>query len=82
MNKYINYNCKMIKQDAIPILFELKEECCGCSLCYFVCKNYSKNAISMLPDEEGFLYPIVDLEKCIGCKKCEKICGFKKGKSI
>lgn len=34
-------------------------------------------AISMLPDEEGFLYPVVDASICIGCKKCESICIIK-----
>ena len=28
----------------------------------------------MVSDSEGFKYPKIDLEKCIGCKKCEKIC--------
>ena len=28
----------------------------------------------MIPDEEGFLFPIVDTKKCINCKLCEKVC--------
>jgi coenzyme F420-reducing hydrogenase beta subunit len=28
----------------------------------------------MHPDEEGFLYPIVNLEVCIGCNLCVKVC--------
>ena len=28
----------------------------------------------MQPDEEGFLQPVVDGGKCIGCGKCEKVC--------
>lgn len=38
----------------IPILYERKELCCGCTACYAICP---KQAISMQPDEEGFLYP-------------------------
>lgn len=28
----------------------------------------------MLPDEEGFLQPVIDAAKCVGCGKCEKTC--------
>lgn len=48
-----------------------KEKCCGCTACLNVCP---KGAISMLPDEEGFPYPLVDKEKCVGCDLCNKIC--------
>ena len=34
-------------------------------------------AITMLPDEEGFLYPVVDAEICIRCYKCLSVCDFK-----
>ena len=34
-------------------------------------------AISMLPDEEGFLYPVVDAEECIRCYSCLKVCPYK-----
>ena len=34
-------------------------------------------AITMLPDEEGFLYPVVDAEKCIRCYKCLSVCPYK-----
>ncbi len=34
-------------------------------------------AISMLPDEEGFMYPVVDSNKCIRCFKCMKVCPYK-----
>lgn len=32
------------------------------------------NCIQMVEDEEGFLYPEVDAEKCIECGLCEKVC--------
>ena len=48
-----------------------KKKCCGCTACYSVCP---KNAISMEPDAEGFLYPNIDSSKCIECKLCEKVC--------
>ena len=34
-------------------------------------------AITMLPDEDGFLYPVVDAEICIRCHKCISVCDFK-----
>ena len=45
--------------------------CSGCGACYNTCPN---NAISMLPNEEGFLYPVVDESKCTNCGMCKKIC--------
>ncbi|MBE5960100.1 MAG: 4Fe-4S dicluster domain-containing protein [Lachnospiraceae bacterium] len=49
----------------------LRSECCGCSACKEVCPT---NAIAMVPDKEGFLYPVVDKDKCIDCKLCAKQC--------
>ena len=34
-----------------------KERCCGCSAFMCVCP---KHAFSMQPDEEGFLYHVID----------------------
>ncbi|MCD8219677.1 MAG: hypothetical protein LUC50_04875 [Ruminococcus sp.] len=31
----------------------------------------------MVEDEEGFLYPIIEPEKCIRCYKCLTVCAFK-----
>lgn len=46
------------------IKIEKKEDCCGCTACYNSCP---RKAISMKPDQEGFLYPLVNVEKCIDC---------------
>lgn len=62
------------EQKEVPVLYKSKAECCGCSACYAVC---SVHAISMKPDEEGFLYPVINSEKCIRCYQCTKICAFK-----
>ncbi|MCD8191139.1 MAG: 4Fe-4S dicluster domain-containing protein [Clostridiales bacterium] len=32
----------------------------------------------MRPDTEGFLYPVVDAEKCVRCLKCVKGCPVKR----
>lgn len=34
-------------------------------------------AITMLPDAEGFLYPVVDASICVRCYQCVKSCAFK-----
>lgn len=48
-----------------------KKDCCGCTACYSICP---KHCISMQEDEEGFLYPKVDISKCVNCNLCESVC--------
>lgn len=48
-----------------------KELCSGCTACKSICP---KQCISMQCDEEGFLYPHVDEDKCINCNKCDAVC--------
>lgn len=48
-----------------------KTKCTGCTACEESCP---KQAIYMHKDEEGFLYPIIDYEKCIKCRICDKVC--------
>lgn len=47
------------------------KNCTGCHACYNICP---KNAIQMVKNSEGFLYPIIDKKKCIECNLCNKIC--------
>lgn len=58
----------------IPVLFEKKEQCSGCTACYAICPQ---GAISMAEDDEGFLYSKIDADKCIRCYKCVNVCPFK-----
>lgn len=53
------------------IKIDKKENCAGCTACYNICP---KKCIEMKPDKEGFLYPAIDMEQCIDCHLCEKIC--------
>lgn len=53
------------------ISIKQKKDCCGCSACVQRCP---KQCISMAEDEEGFLYPHIDENKCIDCGLCEKVC--------
>lgn len=48
-----------------------KKRCSGCTSCASICP---KNCISMSADEEGFLYPLVDVSSCIDCHLCETKC--------
>lgn len=56
-----------------------KELCSGCTACKNICP---KEAIEMVQDEEGFLYPKVNKEKCIKCGKCKKVCPVINRKNI
>lgn len=50
---------------------EDKADCNGCGVCALRCQNH---AITMKPDGEGFLYPVINQALCIGCKMCINIC--------
>lgn len=54
-------------------------KCCGCTACFCICPH---DAIRMVPDALGFLYPKVDMGKCVNCGLCEKVCSFKTGYDI
>ena len=57
----------------IPVLYQEKADCCGCGACLNICP---RNAIKMEADEYGFLYPEIDSNLCIGCRKCKSVCAF------
>jgi coenzyme F420-reducing hydrogenase beta subunit len=60
-------------------VYEAKENCCGCSACFNVCPV---GAITMQPDEEGFLYPVINQSECTDCNKCAEVCPIRSGKNI
>ena len=64
-------NTRKNNNSKIPIIFERKEDCCGCHACENVCP---KGAISMHNDKEGFDYPSIDKGMCIGCNSCVSVC--------
>lgn len=48
-----------------------KKTCNGCGICT---KDCPADAIKMVEDNEGFLYPVIDEKKCIKCNKCKNVC--------
>lgn len=54
----------------MPTLVEI-DKCCGCAACANKC---NKGAITIKPNKEGFLHPVVDNTLCAECGLCEKAC--------
>ena len=52
-----------------------KNLCSGCRACEQTCK---KNAISMIFDDEGFLYPQINEDLCVECNACKNVCPMPK----
>jgi len=48
-----------------------KTLCFGCRACEETCP---KKCISMIEDDEKFLYPFIDEKLCVNCKKCDEVC--------
>lgn len=57
------------------VLFEDKTQCCGCGACINACPQ---KAISIREDESGFIYPVINAEKCVNCGICKQVCGYRK----
>lgn len=53
------------------VLSEKNNLCCGCSACASSCPV---NCVSMIENTEGFLYPEIDVTRCINCDKCKTVC--------
>lgn len=53
------------------ITIKSDKDCCGCEACLNKCPQ---QCITMEKNQEGFLYPKIDSNKCINCHLCEKVC--------
>lgn len=53
------------------INFDFNKDCCGCTACANSCNH---GAITMEYNDEGFLMPHIDKDKCLDCGLCDKVC--------
>lgn len=47
------------------------DHCTGCTACKATCP---RECIQMVPDQDGFLYPLIDEKKCVECGLCHNVC--------
>jgi len=52
-----------------------KDKCTGCGLCIDVCP---KKCIQMKSNEEGFIYPDINMDLCVECNQCKNKCPVNK----
>ena len=69
----------MTREKKIPQLVDYVENCCGCAACHAICPV---DAIFLESDDEGFIYPKINVVKCIQCYRCLSVCAFKQEKGI
>lgn len=60
-------------------VYDKVEECSGCGSCYMTCGYH---AIEMVNDEDGFLYPKINRDKCKDCDSCKNACPVIQRKSV
>lgn len=60
---------KMKDHDYIELCAKIS--CTGCFACEAICKQ---DAIVRVKNDEGFLYPEIQYDKCISCHACQKVC--------
>jgi len=63
----------------IDKLIKNPADCTGCYACYSICP---KDCISMEIDAEGFWYPHIDIDECIDCGACDRVCPIFNKKEI
>lgn len=54
-------------------VYDSIDKCCGCGACTQICAH---KAITMMDDEYGFRYPVIERSLCIDCGLCQKVCNY------
>lgn len=55
----------------MPVEIIQKNDCTGCGACWNICP---KDCIDRKIDNQGFVYPKVNVNACINCEQCLKVC--------
>ncbi len=55
------------------------DRCTGCGACTAIC---GRNCIQLVPDREGFRYPLIDTDRCVHCHQCEQVCPLLQDPSV
>lgn len=79
--EFLNSALQMKKEEDNRTYFETKDafRCYGCGTCKEICPA---EAIHMETDKEGFLYPVIDEERCTHCDKCRNVCIYHQKRSV
>lgn len=56
-----------------------KQECFGCEACTQVCPQ---QCIELQHSFNGFLYPVIDMERCSNCGLCREVCPYDGAKDM
>lgn len=59
-------------------MIKIDKNCTACMACYNICPI---GAIYITKDNNGFVYPEVNTEKCVHCGKCDSVCPQNGGKA-
>lgn len=54
-------------------VYDSIDKCCGCGACAQICAH---KAITMMDDEYGFRYPVIEQSLCVDCELCQKVCNY------
>lgn len=52
-------------------MIQIPSVCTGCHACAAICP---KKCIDMKDTGEGFLFPVIHMETCIQCNRCQEVC--------